>query len=71
MTIAQALAILNALIKLSGTVIGMIKRVGTIITNAQAEGRDLTEAEVRSVMKIDDSARAALVEAIENAKNNQ
>jgi len=68
MTVSDAIQILMALIALSGRVVGMIKKVSGIIRSAQAEGRDLTEAEIKQVQSIDDSARASLVQEIAKAK---
>lgn len=43
-------------------------RVSTVIRQAQAEGRDLTSAELAGVVAENDVARATLVDAIARAK---
>ena len=42
-----------------------VQRVGTLIRNAQAEGRDLTAAELDELRAEDDAARKALQDAID------
>lgn len=52
-------------------VIALLSRaseVSAAIKKAQAEGRDLTDAELDSFVAANDEARAALVEAIARAK---
>lgn len=68
MSISQGIEVLMALIALSGRVVGMISKVTRIIRSAQAEGRDLTEAEIGLIRGIDDTARRGLAAAIEKAK---
>lgn len=68
MNITQAINILMALITLSTRVVGMISTVTKIIKTAQAEGRNLTDAETKLIQGIDDTARKGLVDAIETAK---
>lgn len=43
-------------------------RVSMVIRQAQAEGRDVTSAELASIVAENDSAREALVDAIAEAK---
>lgn len=43
-------------------------RVSVVIRQAQAEGRDLTAAELASVVAENDVARAALIAAIDRAR---
>lgn len=43
-------------------------RVSTVIRQAQSEGRDVTAAELTSIVAENDSARTALVDAIAEAK---
>lgn len=68
MSVAQGIEILMALIALSSRLVGMISKTTKIIRRAQAEGRDLTEAETKLVQGIDDTARKGLVDAIAAAK---
>jgi hypothetical protein len=68
MTVLQAMEFLAGLIKLSGVILGQISKVSKIIRNAQGAGRDLTEAEIKTITQIDDAARASLVAAIERAR---
>jgi len=42
--------------------------IGAMIQKAQAEGRDLTEAELNSIVAADDAAKAALAAAIAKAR---
>ena len=44
--------------------------IGRLIQAARSEGRDLTDAELDALVAGDDAARAALVDAINNAKGN-
>lgn len=43
-------------------------RVSAVVRQAQAEGRDVTSAELAELVRENDGARAALVDAIERAK---
>ena len=50
---------------------GLIDRaqaIGTLLTQARAEGRDITQAELDALVTADDIARAALVAAIARAR---
>jgi hypothetical protein len=42
--------------------------IGALIKQAQAEGRDVTDAELNALATADDAARAALVAAIAERK---
>jgi hypothetical protein len=42
--------------------------IGKMITDARASGRDLTEADLNSLVASDDQARIALVKAISDAR---
>lgn len=64
MSAATAVAGIGLLLQL----IEQAARVSAVIRQAQAEGRDLTSAELASVVAENDVARAALVDAIERAK---
>ena len=59
--------ILSAIDLITGLV-GRVQAISALISKAQAEGRDITTEELESLVKEDDTARAALVEAIAKAK---
>ncbi|MCR4331724.1 MAG: hypothetical protein NUV34_03320 [Sulfuricaulis sp.] len=42
--------------------------VGALISKAQAEGRDVSDTELDALAASDDAARAALVQAIKDAR---
>lgn len=66
-----AIAAVNLLITLIETAtqaMGMVKQVSALISKAQAEGRDITDAELNAIEATDDAARAALVAAIAKAR---
>lgn len=42
--------------------------IGSLLKQAQAEGRDITDAELAALTAADDAARKALVDAIAAAK---
>ena len=44
--------------------------VGALISKAQAEGRDVSDAELDVLAASDDTARAALAQAIKDARRN-
>lgn len=55
-----ALALVTLLLQYSDK----ITQIGTLLTKAQSEGRDVTEAELDTLFADDDAARAALEKAI-------
>jgi hypothetical protein len=61
MTISLAVELLLALLKNSAT-------ISQLIQKAQGEGRDITSAELSTLVDTDNLARAKLVEAIAAAK---
>lgn len=51
--------------------LGLLDRaaaIGTLITTARKEGREITDAEIDALVDADDAARADLVLAIEHAR---
>lgn len=64
MSAATAAAGIGLLLQL----IEQAARVSMVIRQAQAEGRDLTSAELASVVAENDVARAALIAAIDRAR---
>lgn len=61
---ATLLALLGLLLQYSDK----IAQIGTLLSTAQAENRDVTDAELDALFAQDDAARAALDAAIAKAK---
>lgn len=59
---------MEALIALLLGLLDRAAAIGTLITTARKEGRDITDAELDALVDADDAARADLVSAIERAK---
>lgn len=59
---------MNAAIELLLTLIANAARVSAVIRQAQAEGREVSPAELSEIILEGDGARAALVDAIARAK---
>lgn len=60
----NAIAIIQLLLSYSDK----IAQIGGLLSKAQSEGRDVTDAELDTLFAGDDAARAALAAAIASAK---
>jgi hypothetical protein len=60
----NALALITLLLQYSDK----ITQIGSLLTKAHSEGRDVTAAELDALFGADDAARAALQAAIDAAK---
>jgi len=58
-----------AAIELLLTLVTNAGRISSVIRQAQAEGREVSSAELSDIIRDNDGARAALVDAIERAKS--
>lgn len=65
----NAIQILGALMATASSALSLAQQVSATIATAQAEGRDVTEAELNAIEGLDDTARATLADAIEKAKS--
>jgi hypothetical protein len=60
----NALLLLNVLVPL----LQQANQIGALLAKAQAEGRDVTDAELDTLVAGDDAAKAALAAAIAKAR---
>lgn len=66
-TTLQAVSLAADLLSSAIELTARLQQVNALLAKARSEGRDITEAELESVVTIDDAAKARLQKAIDGA----
>lgn len=68
MNLDNAVKLLIVLLSQASNINLLLGKLGELIQNARAQGRDITDAELDELVAADDAARQALVDAIAEAR---